>query len=33
MFTIAREVLELPDQHWFAGWDTPASQQLTSVSV
>lgn len=33
MFTTAREVSGLPGQHWSAGWDTPASVQLTSSLV
>lgn len=33
MFITAREISGLRDRHWFAGWDTQASQQLTSSLV
>lgn len=33
MFTTAKEIWGLPGRHWFVGWDTPASLQLTSALV
>lgn len=33
MFITAREASGLRGQRWSAGWDTPASQLLTSSSV
>lgn len=33
MFTTARETSGLLGQRWSAGWDTPASQLLTSALV